>query len=101
MSLLNRLGEFDDGSDPALYYSPIRHTGRPIRWILIAYHAFANVLLFYRCCAANGLDKDPYCRLNEKVLVPQLEQLEGALRKSRALTPLGRALWEPLAAKIH
>jgi HEXXH motif-containing protein len=101
MSLLCQLGELDDGSDPTLYYSPIRQTGRPIRRILIAYHAFANVLLFYRSCAAAGPDSDQYCRRSEKILVPQLEQLEMALRTSRALTPLGRALWEPLAAQIH
>jgi len=30
----------------------------PIDRILLAYHAFANVLLFYRDCLASGLDDD-------------------------------------------
>jgi hypothetical protein len=101
MNLLCRLGDIDDGSDPTLYYSPVRRTGRPIRAIVVAYHAFGNVLLFYRLCRASGLVDDGYCLRNETALIPQLEKLEEALRKTRALTPLGRALWEPLADRIH
>jgi HEXXH motif-containing protein len=99
--LLTCLGPLEDGSDSTLYYSPIKRTGRQIGMILLAYHAFANVLLFYRLCRRNGFEHDGYIRHNEDALVPQLDQLEAALRTTRALTPLGRALWEPLAERIR
>jgi HEXXH motif-containing protein len=99
--LITRIGSIDDGTDKRLYYSPIRRMGRPIQYILLAYHAFSNVLLFYRECQSRGLADDGYCRDNERDLMPQLAELEQALQSTRALTPLGRALWEPLAARIH
>jgi len=101
MHLLCRLGGLDDGSDATLYYSPVRQMNRPIANILIAYHAFANVLFFYRSCSAKAPDGDDYCRRSEKALLPQLEQLDTALRATRTLTPLGRALWELLAERLH
>jgi HEXXH motif-containing protein len=38
----------DDGSDAVLYWSPVRKTGRPIDRILLAHHAFINILLYFR-----------------------------------------------------
>lgn len=96
-----RIGEVDDGSDQALYYSPTKGMGRPIRYILLAYHAFANVLLYYRSCIASGIQDGGYCAKNEEALRPQLAHLESALRRTKALTPFGRALWKPLAARIN
>jgi HEXXH motif-containing protein len=100
--LITRLGPVEDGSDTTEYYSPIKRRGRTIRYILVAYHAFGNVLLFYRACRRRGyLDEDGYCTDNERELAPQVEQLEAGLRRTTGLTPLGRALWEPLAERIH
>lgn len=98
--ILTRLGDVDDGSDKTLYYSPVKQTGRPIERILLAYHAFANVLLFYRDCLASGIEDGGYCERNEQATIPQLEVLEKSLRTTKALTPLGRALYEPLAELI-
>jgi HEXXH motif-containing protein len=98
--ILARLGPVENGSDERLYYSPVRRTGRPIDKILLAYHAFANVLLFYRACAASGRSYRADCAHNEALIRPQLAQLETALRASAGLTPLGRALWEPLALRL-
>jgi HEXXH motif-containing protein len=78
--------------------------GRPILYIVFAYHAFANVLLFYRMLraagvtqAASGVDLD----LQIKTLEQQLLTIEEALRSTRALTAIGRALWLPLAREIR
>jgi HEXXH motif-containing protein len=98
---LTRLGDVDDGSDPTLYYSPFKKMERPIRLILLAYHAFANVLIFYRRCRARGLDDGGYCQRNEEKMAPRLRTLETALRATPALTPIGRALWEPLAQRLR
>src|SRR5262249_9893120 len=58
--ILTKLGPVDDGSDANLYYNPFLEMDRPIGRILLAYHAFANVLLFCRLARARGLPPDPY-----------------------------------------
>ncbi len=99
--LLCRLGRVDDGTDANLYYSPIVQAHRPLNRIVLAYHAFANVLLLYRLFRTSGLEDDGYLARNEASLVPQLNQLESALRKNSALTPIGLALCDPLIERIH
>lgn len=94
----------DDGKDDALYFSPFRNTGRPIFNILITYHAFANVVLFYRTALANGLSADPTFApaVEERVkeLTQKLEPLEQALQATKSLTPLGFGLWKPLREEL-
>jgi hypothetical protein len=99
--LLTRVSPVHDGSDATEYYSPIKRRGRPIHFILVAYHAFANVMLFYRLCQDSGYpDPDGYIARNVAELLPQLAQLDTALQTTQSLTPIGRALWEPLAEMI-
>jgi hypothetical protein len=102
--IARRLGSMDDGKDDALYFSPFRNTGRPIFNILITYHAFANVVLFYRTALANGLSTDPTFApaVEERVkeLTQKLEALEQALQATKSLTPLGFGLWEPLREEL-
>jgi hypothetical protein len=95
--ILMRMGPMDDGSDDTLYYSPFRNMGRPILYILFAYHAFANVLLFYRMALANGLPSDELGMSDLRKLEADLRTIETSLQTTKALTPLGRALWEPLS----
>jgi HEXXH motif-containing protein len=99
--ILTRLGPLDDGTDQTLYYSPIRNAGRPIRFIVLAYHAFANVLLFYRMARAHGLPDEEVLINGDAPLESHLETLEQALQRTSALTCFGRALWEPLYEQIH
>jgi HEXXH motif-containing protein len=100
--VLTRVAPVHDGSDTNLYYSPIKRRGRPIQYILLAYHAFANVLLFTRACLQNGVaDPEAYLSANEAELLPQLMQLEDALKETRALTPVGLSLWHPLSERVH
>ncbi|TIS62490.1 HEXXH motif-containing putative peptide modification protein [Mesorhizobium sp.] len=89
-----------DGSDTTLYFSPVRNCGRPIEMILLAYHAFGNVLLFYRECQFRGVDDSGFCERNEAELLPQLGVLEDALRATSSLTEVGHSLWQPLSALI-
>jgi hypothetical protein len=100
--LVTRLAPVDDGTDRQLYYSPAKQCGRPIAYILIAYHAFANVLLFSRrCLAAGHKDEDGHLRRNIDVLSGWIETLDEALRTTNALTEPGRALWLPLAHELQ
>ena len=100
LNVLCRLGPVDDGTDTRLYYSPAMRTDRPLGRILVAYHAFANMLLFYRLCGAHRMPDDGY-RAREAELVSQVEQLERPLRTNDALTDIGRGLRDPLMERLH
>lgn len=103
--IARRLGSMEDGKDDTLYFSPFRNTGRPIYNILITYHAFANVVLFYRTALAHGLSADETFARAVQQRVKELEQqllpLEQALQATKSLTPLGLALWEPLRGQLQ
>ena len=99
--LLCRFGEFDDGTDTRLYYSPAVRRERPLNRIGVAYHAFANILLFYDMCIASGLDDADYCANNRASLTPQVAELEAPLRDNPALTTVGRGLCEPLMRRLR
>jgi hypothetical protein len=98
--ILSRLGPVDDGSDSTLYFNPFLELNRPIDRILLAYHAFGNILLLCRTMRTRGLDH-PYIVARELYLAPRLTVLEAALQITTALTSLGRALWEPLYDRLH
>ncbi len=93
--LISRLGPVDDGTDSALYYSPLVEKKRPLNRILFAFHACANILAFYRLCQAAGAPHQEYFAKNEKLVADQLNQLGAPLRANPALTAVGRALFEP------
>lgn len=100
LNLLCRLGPIDDGTDTDLYYSPVMRSERPLGRIVVAYHAFANILLLYRLFRANSI-ADDYCARREAELVSYVEQLESPLRSNQALTSIGRGLCNPLIERLH
>ena len=93
--LLTKLGPTVDPGHTELYYSPAKRCDRPLDKILLAYHAFANVMLFYRGVAECGL-ADSCSAKFQNVLNEELRQLEQPLRENDAILPIGRALVEPL-----
>lgn len=99
--ILTRLGDVHDGSDATLYYSPARRMDRPLFYILLAYHAVGNMLLFWQACRRSRLKLPDRCRERELELQDWARQLEPPLRASTALTPLGHALWQPLARRLR
>lgn len=98
MYILRQLGPLDDGSDDALYHSPVRGTMRPLGAMVVAYHAVANVTLFCRACPPGSRLRP---RETERSFAAALPAYEEVLRASRALTPIGRALWRPLETRLH
>ena len=98
--MLERVGPVDDGTDRSLYWSPPIRKERPLRRILIAYHALANVRLFYEAVRAARVDDGGYVDLNEQTIVDSLAELDAPLRGNPALTRFGRALYEPLATRV-
>jgi HEXXH motif-containing protein len=95
--LAEELGPVDDGSDRGLYWSPLTRSERPLDRILIAHHAVANIIRFYRAVAACGLDVDGHAEVELDRQTACLLALEDALEDTRALTDRGRALYTPAA----
>jgi HEXXH motif-containing protein len=97
---LKRLVDLDDGSDKTQYHSPIKERGRTIDMILFAFHAFGNGALFHRDLAQS----DPrYERVAddtvEEAFAP-LRIMHDFLGQTRALTPAGKTLWQPVAERL-
>jgi HEXXH motif-containing protein len=89
---LEQLGPVDDGTDEELYWSPARRAHRPIGKILLAYHAFVNVLRFWETCLAAGEGDADRCARMVSSYRQCCEELRRPLETTRALTPIGRAL---------
>jgi HEXXH motif-containing protein len=99
LHILGKLEPLCDASDERVYYSPATRTTRPLGAILLAFHAFANVVLFYRSCMSAGLDDNGYCKAGETRHLPELEAMARDLRSSSSLTGAGTAVFEQLVAK--
>ena len=95
LELLNKLGPTVDPGHTELYYSPAKQCDRPLHKILLAYHAFANVMLFYRGVAECGIGDSRSAKF-QNVLNDELRQLEQPLLENDAILPIGRALVKPL-----
>jgi len=93
----SRLGALHDQADDQLYYSPARQMDRPLFYILLAFHASANMLLYHRQALAAGAGEADVHRARAAVLEGWTEQLGRPLRRDGALTELGLDLYRPLA----
>ena len=101
LHVLEWLGKLHDGSDKRLYWSPVVKRERPLDRILLAYHAFANLVLMFREFEAAGYDPYGYCRESEREVHAQVADMDGPLRDNPALTAAGRALYEPLRERLE
>lgn len=86
--------------DGRTYFSPYVKRQRSIDRILFAYHAFANVLLFHRRCLAAGADPQAYVGNGLADQEKLLAVVQTYLRESAALSSVGRAIFEPLDARV-
>jgi HEXXH motif-containing protein len=98
--LLERVGPLVDGNDNQLYYSPVKRKGRSLERILLAYHAFGNMLLFYRACLQDRkLDRN-HCARNVDEIEEQLRILDEPLNDNPSLTDLGQSIYRPLSRRL-
>jgi HEXXH motif-containing protein len=98
--LASAYGPVEEGSGDEMCFSVYVRQQRNLRTLLMTYHAFANVVLFHRACQAHGL-RDAHTDAREAEFSSQLGHYENILSASKYLTPLGKALWEPLAELTH
>jgi HEXXH motif-containing protein len=100
MNVAAKLKPLDDGSDNRCYWSPAVETERPIAKIVAAFHAFGNVLRFYRRCAESGHPNQRECQRQEQLLRGWMDHLVPPLRSSSALTEIGNAICRPLMQEL-
>ena len=92
---------FTNGMDTGLYPSPYVGKDRPIDRILIAFHAFANLVLFYRACLASGLIEGREVAEREIAFhLRHLGPMSRFLESSPGLSSGGRGLFEPLREEL-
>lgn len=89
-----------NGKDNNEYYSPIKERNRPLDMILVAYHAFANVLLFTEKLIAQDIDQRSYYLKEQESLNGLLNKTIEPLRVSEGLSDSGVSLWKPLAISL-
>jgi HEXXH motif-containing protein len=90
-----------NNKDTSLYPSPYAKKGRTIDWILVAFHAFANIVLLYREMLAAGLDEgQDTAKGGIAYHLPILTAFSDALTQSPGLTEAGRMLFEPLREQL-
>jgi HEXXH motif-containing protein len=97
---ITALEDVADQSDPTTYYSPFVGRPRTIDRLLLAYHAFGNVYLYYRECLASQVHHER-AKTELRTVYNDLNVVEDTLMTSDKLTPTGRALIEPLYREIH
>lgn len=100
MNVAAKLMPLDDGSDTRTYWSPPVETHRPLSKIVAAFHAFGNVILFYRWCRERGLGNRAECERQEALLGGWMADLAPPVRDNPALTPVGRGLCDPLLREL-
>lgn len=96
--LAGRVGPLDDGSDRGVYRSPTWGAERTLGQLVAAYHGFGNAVLLHRAMA--GLPGGGHSARRLPELLPALRAAEAKLRDNRALTPVGRAVCDPLMERL-
>jgi HEXXH motif-containing protein len=95
LHLVEAAAAISNGYDEHQYFSPFARAERDIRRMLVGFHAFANIALYYLRVGGHIAEKW------HAQWFPALETCHRALVTSPGLTPHGRALFEPVASSIR
>lgn len=98
--LITRLGEPVIHSQE-MYYSPFVNSMRSLERILLGYHAFANVYLYYKACMQVFPDQRDVCLERMKMTLEDVKSVEVHLKESDKLTSIGQGLAEPLMRELR
>jgi hypothetical protein len=99
--VLERFEPLHDPTDTQLYYSAIKDSNRPLIHILLAFHAFGNVCLFFRLVRDRGFVASRELKNYENGLIAKTRALQVELEKAVSLTPSGVELWESLSSELN
>lgn len=98
--LITRLGEVVIHSKE-MFYSPFVNNMRSLERILLGYHAFANVYLYYKNCMRLFPDKRDVCLQRMAMTLEDVKYVEKIIKESDKLTPIGQAIAEPLIRELR
>jgi HEXXH motif-containing protein len=96
--LAGRVGPLDDDSDQSVDRSPLWGAERSLGQLAAAYHGLGNAVLLHRAMVGATGGGHSARRLAE--LLPALRAAQARLRDNPALTPVGRALCDPLMDRL-
>ncbi len=97
LNLLSLAFPLANGNDSSLYYSVLARRERPIDRVLLAFHAAANMALFY----AEAFRRGRYeCRHNFKWAMDCSKSLREPLDHTTGLTDVGLGIFRPLASAL-
>lgn len=99
--LVSVFGPIVNGRDTELHWSPVKRTRRPLDRVLLAYHAFANVALFFHEAHAAGLLNEATYKRDERELSQWFAAMTPILERTDGLTEIGDALWRPLSDRLR
>jgi hypothetical protein len=97
---LRQFGDLVEPGTDETAWSPVKECLRPIEMVLLSYHAFANVQLFFRHLARSKMVGMEFYVAHCAVLLDWRPQLESALADARSVTPTGHALWRRLSRRF-
>lgn len=92
LHLVRYFAPLDTGRDTRLYPSSLMKTPRAVDRILLAFHAAANVTLYWHDVVSRGGAAPALKSLAQ--MREHAVSLAGPLRQSDGLTPLGAAVWQ-------
>lgn len=98
-NLLKKIDDFTEEND-CLYYSAAVNKDRPLWAILIAYHAFANIVLFYRMLIDNKAEGKEIVKEREKENLQLVNSLSIHLVNNPYLTNTGKTLFFSLHERL-
>ena len=98
-NLLKKIDDFTEEND-CLYYSAAVDKDRPLWAILIAYHAFANIVLFYRMLIDNQAEGKAIVIEREKENLQLVNSLSIHLVDNPYLTHTGKTLFLSLHERL-
>ncbi len=90
-------------ADERVYWSPYAGQNRHIDLILFAFHAFANVTVFYQQVLRGQIDDELRAHAERTLAFhrPHIRLFKGYLGSSEELTPAGHALFRTVNARIE
>jgi HEXXH motif-containing protein len=97
---LKHFGDVIAPGSREMAWSPVKRCDRPMEMVLLSYHAFANVQLFYRQLMRAGIVAADWYLSHCATLIEWRPILEAALQGSSTITPLGKLLYCQLSARL-
>jgi HEXXH motif-containing protein len=99
--IATRHGPVVDPGDEQQFYSPFASRFRPLERIVLGFHAFANVYLYYSTMLKSGAGRQDFCAEQMAKCHVDLAQVITLIKETDKLTDIGCAIAYPLLGALH